>query len=255
MRRILILVGAAWFCLAGLAAQAAHTQARLVLAAATARPGRHGPRGRAASHGPALAHLLAEPGRLGHGDQDRVATARRHHRRRHPVAGPGEAPGRRSHHLHLYRTKSSCSCRSSSRPICAPGRSTSKPRSPGWSATCNAFPARPGVQATLNVGTETKPSKDAALLQAWQTKLPKSGSGSPRAPGGIKPPPASSRSLILEWNSPAPAGEADFFPDASEDFEVQPATETSSSRRRQNPAAQGGQEIRRRLADAQSPAC
>src|ERR1035438_7905144 len=39
VRRILNLVGAAWFCLAGLAAQAAHTQARLVLAAATARPG------------------------------------------------------------------------------------------------------------------------------------------------------------------------------------------------------------------------
>ena len=34
-----------------------------------------------------------------------------------------------------------------------------------------------------------------------------------------------SRALILEWNSTAAAGEADFFPDASEDFEVQPATE------------------------------
>ena len=38
-------------------------------------------------------------------------------------------------------------------------------------------PGEASVQATLNVGTETKPSKDAALLQAWQTKLPKSGDG------------------------------------------------------------------------------
>ena len=39
VRRMLILLGAAWFCLAGLSASAAHTQARLVLAAETARPG------------------------------------------------------------------------------------------------------------------------------------------------------------------------------------------------------------------------
>ena len=43
---------------------------------------------------------------------------------------------------------------------------------------------------------------------------------------------SNSRPLILEWNSTAAASEADFFPDASEDFEVQPATEQSSSRRR-----------------------
>ena len=39
MIRILNLVGAAWFCLASFSALAAHTQARLVLAAETARPG------------------------------------------------------------------------------------------------------------------------------------------------------------------------------------------------------------------------
>ena len=39
VRRILNLMGAAWFCLAGLSAHAAHTQARLFLAAETARPG------------------------------------------------------------------------------------------------------------------------------------------------------------------------------------------------------------------------
>jgi DsbC/DsbD-like thiol-disulfide interchange protein len=39
VRRILNLLGAAWFCLAGVSASAAHTQARLILAADAARPG------------------------------------------------------------------------------------------------------------------------------------------------------------------------------------------------------------------------
>src|ERR1039458_1980386 len=39
VRRILYLLGAGWFCLAGIAAFAAHAQVRLVLEAETARPG------------------------------------------------------------------------------------------------------------------------------------------------------------------------------------------------------------------------
>jgi thiol:disulfide interchange protein len=86
-------------------------------------------------------------------------------------------------------------------------------------------PGRATLQATLNVGTETKPSKDATLLASWQNKIPKPAAGlSPRA-WWEKPATGDSRPLILEWNSPGAASEADFFPDASEDFEVQAATE------------------------------
>ena len=78
------------------------------------------------------------------------------------------------------------------------------------------IPGDATVQATLNVGTETKPSKDAALLQAWQLKLPSAGSGlSARAwwggaATGKFPPLGPGMEL-------SGAGqEADFSPDASE---------------------------------------
>ncbi len=56
-------------------------------------PGRYRACGGAAPHGPGLAHLLAEPGCVRHGDRDQVATAPGRYRGRDPVAGPGQAPG------------------------------------------------------------------------------------------------------------------------------------------------------------------
>ncbi len=104
------------------------------------------------------------------------------------------------------------------------------------------------MQATLNVGTETKFSKDAALLQAWQLKVPTAGSDlSARAWWGGAAT-GSSRSLFLEWNSAAPASEADFFPDGSEEFEVQAADRKNPSRGGQGPPAEGGQEVLRGMA-------
>jgi thiol:disulfide interchange protein DsbD len=81
------------------------------------------------------------------------------------------------------------------------------------------------LTGTVNVGTETKPSADAAILASWQKKLPQSSEKvSPHA-WWENNPAGDLRSLILEWNSTAAASEADFFPDGSENFEIQPATE------------------------------
>src|SRR5205807_6281225 len=80
------------------------------------------------------------------------------------------------------------------------------------------------VQSILNVGSETKPSKDAGLLADWQKKLPAPGDTvSPRAwwDGAVT---GDMRAWIIEWNPSQPADEADFFPDASDQFEVEPAT-------------------------------
>lgn len=77
------------------------------------------------------------------------------------------------------------------------------------------------ISATLNIGTETKISSDAALIQTWQKKLPQSADGlSPRAQWE-KETIDDLRQLLLEWNTSAAAGEADFFPCPSENFEVQ----------------------------------
>ena len=86
-------------------------------------------------------------------------------------------------------------------------------------------PGAEGVRATLNIGTETKPSKDAALIDAWQARLPRDGTGLSARAWWPDAAIDSSRALILEWNSSAAAGQADFYPDASEVFEVQAATE------------------------------
>ena len=83
------------------------------------------------------------------------------------------------------------------------------------------IPGSADISATLNLGAESKPSPDAAVIQTWQKKLPGSAVNlSPRAewePGVTN----DSRALILEWKSTVNASAVDFFPGASENFEVQ----------------------------------
>ena len=82
------------------------------------------------------------------------------------------------------------------------------------------------VEATLIVGPETKPSKDAAQFAAWQSKLPRPGDAVHARAWWEKSGKSDLRSLILEWSTgKTPPKEADFFPDSSEQFEVQPMTE------------------------------
>jgi thiol:disulfide interchange protein DsbD len=81
------------------------------------------------------------------------------------------------------------------------------------------------VEAALNLGAEAKPSKDAALLADWRKKLPFT--------AGVPAPKATwesaaagdTRAFILEWSSKSEPPAADFFPDSNDNFEVQPATE------------------------------
>jgi thiol:disulfide interchange protein DsbD len=85
------------------------------------------------------------------------------------------------------------------------------------------------LQATLTIGSETKPSKDAELIATWQKKLPKSGDSVAAHASWEKAATADLRPLILEWNTAAAATEADFFPDSGSSFEVQPTTEKLQS--------------------------
>lgn len=86
-------------------------------------------------------------------------------------------------------------------------------------------PGGASLQASLQVGAGSNPSKDAVLLESWQKKLPGNGVAvSPRAWWGDQPS-GDVRPLILEWNSTEAATQAEFFPDSSENFEIQPATE------------------------------
>lgn len=77
------------------------------------------------------------------------------------------------------------------------------------------------VTAKLNIGTETKASTDAELIQAWQKKLPGSADNlSPQAAWEQKAA-NDARALVLEWDSTNATSTADFFPYYSDSFEVQ----------------------------------
>ncbi len=82
------------------------------------------------------------------------------------------------------------------------------------------------VEATLNIGTGTKPSKDAGKFAGWQSKLPRPGAAVTARAWWEKSGAGDMRPLVLEWSAgQASPKEADFFPDGSEQFEVQPMTE------------------------------
>ena len=89
----------------------------------------------------------------------------------------------------------------------------------------SCIPESDTVQAKVNVGDETKPSKDAPLLEAWLKKLPLSGEGLSAHAWWEKPATGDTRRLILEWDAAKGASEPDFFPDTNPQFEVEGPTE------------------------------
>jgi thiol:disulfide interchange protein DsbD len=224
VRRILNLLGAVWLCLAGLSAHAAHTQARLVLAAETARPGDTVLASVQLRMDPRWHTYWRNPGASG------MATKIEWQLPPGVTAGPTQWPvpeklPDEDLTTYIYTNevvlivplKLAADVRSGPLDLKA---------SVSWlECDVQCVPGGADVKATLNVGTETKPAKDAALIAAWQGKLPKSGDGLSAHAWWETAAAGNSRPLVLEWNSTAAASEADFFPDASEDFEVQPATE------------------------------
>jgi thiol:disulfide interchange protein DsbD len=224
VRRIVNLVGAAWFCLAGLAAQAAHTQARLVLAAATARPGETVLAGVQLRMDPRWHIYWRNPGASGMATKIAWQLP----------AGitPGAIQWPVSEKLpdedlttYIYTNEVVLLVPLKLADDLRPGPLGLKANVSWLECDAQCVPGSAEVQATLNVGNENKPSQAADLLHAWQSKLPKSGESLSARASWDKEATGKSRFLLLEWNSPTPAGEADFFPDANEDFEVQPATE------------------------------
>jgi thiol:disulfide interchange protein DsbD len=100
----------------------------------------------------------------------------------------------------------------------------------------SCIPASANVQATLNVGGETKNSADAATIELWENKVPTSNGpilhlNYMNSAWWEKPANDNSRPLIVERQqvgavaAAVPFDGADFFPNASDQFEIQPATE------------------------------
>ena len=96
------------------------------------------------------------------------------------------------------------------------------------------IPGSGSVETTLNIGTETKPSADAAMIESWQGKVPKA---LPRDwlihVWWEKTSEDDTRALVFEGHflggvTGQLPDKFDFFPDANDYFEVQAAIETVS---------------------------
>jgi thiol:disulfide interchange protein len=80
------------------------------------------------------------------------------------------------------------------------------------------------IEATLNIGAETKPSADAALIEQWRTRIP------PPAPADAATAQwqssqvvSNSRPVVIEWKNGATP--ADFYPYTDAKFSVEGTTE------------------------------
>jgi len=224
VRRMLNLVSAAWFCLASLSAQAAHTEARLVLAAATARPGDTVLAGVQLRMDPRWHIYWRNPGASGMATKVawQLPAGITPGAIQWPV--PEKLPDE-DLTTYIYTNEVVLLVPLKLADDLRPGPLDLKASVSWLECDVQCVPGSAEVEASLGVGNETKPSKDADLLHAWQTKLPKSGEALSARAWWENAAAGKSRYLLLEWKSPTAASEADFFPDASEEFEVQPVTE------------------------------
>jgi thiol:disulfide interchange protein DsbD len=86
-------------------------------------------------------------------------------------------------------------------------------------------PGNADASATLTIGTESKPSAAAAVIQPWQTRLPKVSNELNVRAWWEKPQSEKVRAVVMEWSAPGDADKADFYPFANDNYEVQGATE------------------------------
>jgi thiol:disulfide interchange protein DsbD len=95
------------------------------------------------------------------------------------------------------------------------------------------IPASAEVEAALTVGGESKTSADAVTIETWKTKTPQTNHFAYQA-WWEKPADGDTRPLIIGNDQTLDATKnikydsADFFPDASDPYEIQPATEIIS---------------------------
>ncbi|HEX5398436.1 MAG TPA: protein-disulfide reductase DsbD domain-containing protein, partial [Verrucomicrobiae bacterium] len=91
------------------------------------------------------------------------------------------------------------------------------------------IPADQNVDATLNIGSETKPSADSAAIEVWRQKIPQLAEDWTLHAWWEKPENGDTRPLIISGSfTGTPTGNAvtnfDFFPAASDNYEIQAAT-------------------------------
>jgi len=227
-RRFLSLFGVFWLGLGGLSARAAHTQAQLLLDAEVARPGDTVLAGIHLRMDPHWHTYWQNPGESG------MATAVEWQLPAGVAAGDIQWPVPEKYlesdlvtYVYTHEVVLLVPLRLAADLRTGPLELSAEVSWLECEVAC--VPGKARVRATLIVGAETKASKESARLKAWQGKLPQRGGGLSVRAWWDSVPVGNSRTLMLEWKPAAGVTEADFFPDASEEFEVQPATEKAES--------------------------
>jgi thiol:disulfide interchange protein DsbD len=220
---------AALVCLGELSAQAAHTRASLVLGAETARPGGTVLAGVRLQIDPHWHIYWRNPGASG------MPTSIEWQLPAGVSAGPIQWPlpqklPDQDLTTYIYKDEVVLLVPLKLASSLPPGPIDLKAKVSWLECDQQCVPGSAQVQAGLSIGAESKLSSDAALLAAWQKQLPLDGSGLSAHAWWEKAAVDNLRPLMLEWTSVQDAADADFFPDASESVEVQPATERVPAR-------------------------
>lgn len=91
------------------------------------------------------------------------------------------------------------------------------------------IPAGANVEATLDIGSETKPSPDAALLQTWKSKLPRTDNLFSFQAYWETSANGDSRPLVIAGYQTAadiqPIEQVEFFPDPNDAYDIEGKTE------------------------------
>ena len=232
VRRIgTILAG--WVCLAALTASAAHTQARLILSADTARPGDTVLAGVDLKMEPGWHTYWKNPGAAG------LATKIEWQLPPGVTAGeiqwplPEKLPpvevttyGYDDEVVLLVPLKLAADLK--------PGPLDLKAKVSWLECKAACIPGNGNVEATLNISDQTKASADAALIESWKSKVPQTNGFYQFQAWWENVTNDDTRSFIMSnWRGGADKNikfaSVDFFPNTSDNFEVQAATEIISA--------------------------
>ncbi len=221
MRRIgTILAG--WICLAGIAAHAAHTQARLILSADTARPGDTVLAGVDLKMEPGWHTYWKNPGTAGYATKIEWQLP--------PGVTAGDIQWPLPEKLppievttYGYDDEVVLLVPLTLGTNLPPGPLDLKAKVSWLECKEACIPGSGDVEATLNIGDETTPSADAATIKSWQNKVSKSAAYLTVNAWWYDSTNVNPRSLLIQIK-PSSSGVADFFPDASDDYEIQPET-------------------------------
>jgi len=229
VRRIGTILGGL-FCLAAITASAAHTQVRLILSAESAKAGDTVWAGVDMKMEPAWHTYWKNPGEAG------IAT------KIEWQLPPGVTAGEIQWPLPVQIPPAEVTTYGYSDEVVLlvplklaadlkPGPLDLKARVSWLECKEACIPGSGSIEATLNVGDQTKSSTDAALIESWQGKVPKPGDHLSARAWWEKPASDDTRPLTIELHLPDGfSGNVDFYPYASDDFEVQAAPDNFSNK-------------------------